>query len=160
MEPADVNGSVHTGCKPHQRICPQICVLASSELERRGGLDAGKRPCWRQPLLRTAELTTKNDPFLADCSGKQWQTSWPQCTKPSDTGRLATIHSALVHPAPSLTHLYVECLLSIPEKTPVTGLGSRQWWLEIYLKLQMRLTFSHLLIIYAESSEGASCYWN
>ncbi len=25
-----VNGSVHTGCKQHQRNCPKICVLASS----------------------------------------------------------------------------------------------------------------------------------
>ncbi len=30
MEPAVVDGSVHTRCKQHERNCPQICVLASN----------------------------------------------------------------------------------------------------------------------------------
>ena len=31
MGPVDVNGSVYTARKQHQRICPYICVLASSD---------------------------------------------------------------------------------------------------------------------------------
>ncbi len=37
-EPAVVNGSVYTGCKQHQKNCPQICKLACS------------RPVWIGPL--------------------------------------------------------------------------------------------------------------
>ncbi len=54
MEPAVANGSVHTGCKQHQRNCPQNCVLASSvdwaHLRRADikAIDKGGKSKWRQ----------------------------------------------------------------------------------------------------------------